>query len=125
LQRQMDRIKELGATLVAVSPQTIESSLETMERNQISFDILSDTGNKLARQLGIVFQLPTELRPIYASFGINPPSVNGDDSFELPLTATYLIDQNQKIRFAFVDADYTKRMEPEEIVVELSKINKR
>ncbi len=121
----MDRIKELGATLLAVSPQTTESSLQTMERNQISFDILSDTGNKLSRQFGIVFQLPIELRPIYASFGIDLPSVNEDDSFELPLTATYVIDRNQEIRFAFVDADYTRRMEPEEIVAELSKINKR
>ena len=123
MQLQMERIRELGASVLAVSPQTIESSLQTMERNQISFDVLSDSGNKLARQFGIVFQLPTELRPIYASFGINLPSVNGDDSFELPLTATYVIDQNQKIRFAFVDADYTKRMEPEEIVAALRKIS--
>ena len=120
----MERIRELGASVLAVSPQTIESSLQTMERNQISFDVLSDSGNKLARQFGIVFQLPAQLRPIYASFGINLPSVNGDDSFELPLTATYVIDQNQKIRFAFVDADYTKRMEPEDIVAVLSKIKK-
>jgi peroxiredoxin len=123
LQHQMERIRELGATVVAVSPQTTESSLQTMERNQLSFDVLSDSGNKLAGQFGIVFQLPTELRPIYAKFGINLPSVNGDDSFELPLTATYVIDQNQKIRFAFVDADYTKRMEPEEIVAALRKIS--
>ena len=123
MQRQMDRIKELGATLVAVSPQTIESSLQTMERNQISFDILSDTGNKLAWQFGIVFQLPIELRPIYASFGINLPLVNGDDSFELPLTATYIIDKNQIIRFAFVDTDYTRRMEPEEIVAVMQEMS--
>ena len=120
----MERIRELGATLVAVSPQTPDSSLSTMERNYLEFDVLSDSGNKLAREFGIVFQLPTELRPIYASFGIDLPSVNGDDSFELPLTATYVIDQDQKIRFAFVDADYTKRMEPAEIVAVLSEMKK-
>ena len=74
------------------------------------------SGNKLAREFGIVFQLPEELRPIYASYGLDLRSVNADATFELPLTATYVIDQDQKIRFAFVDADYTKRMEPEEIV---------
>lgn len=109
---------------MAVSPQTLNISLSTKERNHIGFEVLSDSGNKLARQFGIVFQLPAELRPIYASFGIDLPSVNGDDSFELPLTATYVIDQDQKIRFAFVDADYTKRMEPEEIVAVLSEMKK-
>jgi peroxiredoxin len=118
----MERIGELGATIVAVSPQTTESSLQTMERNQLSFDVLSDSGNKLARQFGIVFRLPSELRPIYAKFGIDLPSVDGDNSFELPLTATYVIDRNRKMRFAFVDADYTKRMEPEDIVAVLRKM---
>jgi peroxiredoxin len=120
----MERIRELGATIVAASPQAPESSLSTRERNQVGFEVLSDSGNNLARQFGIVFELPLELRPIYASFGIDLPSMNGDDTFELPLTATYVIDQNQKIRFAFVDADYTKRMEPEEIVAVLSEMKK-
>ena len=120
----MERIKELGATLVAVSPQTPDSSLSTMERNYLEFEVLSDVGNKLAREFGIVFQLPVELRPIYASYGLDLQSVNADDTFELPLTATYVIDRDRKIRFAFVDADYTTRMEPEEIVAVLSEMKK-
>ncbi len=118
----MERIGKLGGTIVAVSPQTPDNSLLTKERNHIGLVVLSDSGNRLARQFGIVFQLPMELRPIYASFGIDLPSVNGDDSFELPLTATYVIDRDQKIRFAFVDADYTKRMEPEEVLAVLSEM---
>ena len=101
----MERIKELGATLVAVSPQTPDNSLSTMERNYLEFEVLSDEGNKLAREFGIVFQLTEELRPIYASYGLDLQAVNADDKFELPLTATYVIGQDQKIRFAFVDAD--------------------
>ena len=124
MQLKMERIKELGATLVAVSPQTPDNSLSTMERNYLEFEVLSDVGNELAREFGIVFQLPVELRPIYASYGLDLRSVNADDTFELPLTATYVIDQDQKIRFAFVDADYTKRMEPGEIVAVLSEMNK-
>ena len=120
----MESIRELGATLVAVSPQTPDNSLSTMERNYLEFEVLSDVGNKLARQFGIVFQLPVELRPIYASYGLDLLSVNADDTYELPLTATYVIDRDRKIRFAFVDADYTKRMEPEEIVAVLSEMNK-
>ena len=124
MQLQMESIRELGATLVAVSPQTPDNSLSTMERNYLEFEVLSDVGNKLARQFGIVFQLPVELRPIYASYGLDLLSVNADDTYELPLTATYVIDRDRKIRFAFVDADYTKRMEPEEIVAVLSEMNK-
>jgi peroxiredoxin len=124
LQLQMERMRELGASLVAVSPQTPDSSLSTMERNYLEFEVLSDLGNRLAREFGIVFELPSELRPIYASYGLDLLSVNADDTFELPLTATYVIDRSRKIRFAFVDTDYTKRMEPEEIVTALSEMNK-
>jgi len=123
LQLELERFKELGATVVAVSPQTPNSSLSTTQINHLGFEVLSDAGNKVAQQFGIVFQLPAELRPIYASFGIDLPSANGDDTFGLPVTATYIIDKNRKIRFAFVDTDYTKRAEPEEIIEVLSRIS--
>jgi peroxiredoxin len=112
-------MRELGATLVAVSPETPDHSLSTAENNSLSFEVLSDTGNRVARQFGIVFQLPVDLRPIYAGFGIDLPAANGDDRFELPIPATYVIDTNRKIRMAFVDPDYTRRLDPEEIIATL------
>jgi peroxiredoxin len=60
-----------------------------------------------------------DLRPIYAGFGIDLPAANGDDRFELPIPATYVIDTNRKIRMAFVDPDYTRRLDPEEIIATL------
>ncbi|UCD87250.1 MAG: AhpC/TSA family protein, partial [Desulfobacterales bacterium] len=116
LQLKLPRIKELGASLVAVSPQTPDNSASTAERMKLTFEVLSDVGNRVARQFGIVFVLPEELRPRYTGFGIDIPAANGDETFELPIPATYVIDRDRKIRMAFVDADYTRRVDPEVVI---------
>jgi peroxiredoxin len=116
LQLELNRIKELGASLVAVSPETPDNALSTTEKNELAFEVLSDVGNRVARQFGIVFQLPLDLRPIYAGFGIDLLKSNDDETFELPIPATYTIGTDRKIRRAFVDTDYTKRLDPEEII---------
>jgi len=122
LQLELPRIKELGASLVAVSPQTPDNSVSTAERMKLTFEVLSDVGNRVARQFGIVYVLSEELRPIFAGFGIDIPAANGDDTFELPIPATYVIDRDRKIRMAFVDADYTKRVDPEVVISVLKEI---
>ena len=108
--------------MVAVSPQTPDNSVSTAERMTLTFEVLSDVGNRVARQFGIVFVLSEELRPIYANFGIDIPATNGDDTFELPIPATYVIDRDRKIRKAFVDADYTQRVDPEIVISVLEAI---
>ena len=116
MQLAVHRIKELGASLVAVSPETPDNALSTVEKNNLTFEVLSDMGNRVAREFGIVFRLPLELRPIYAGFGIDLSKANGDNTFELPIPATFIIGTDRKIRKAFVDSDYTKRLDPEEII---------
>ncbi len=116
MQLALFEIEALGAQLVTVSPELPDKSLSTAERNAVAFEVLSDAGNKVARDFGLVFSLAEKLRPIYASFGIDIPAYNGDDTFELPMPATYVIDADGTILHAFVDADYTKRLEPAEIV---------
>ena len=122
MQLIVSEIKSLGATLVAISPQVPEKSLATAEENKVSFEVLSDVGNKVARQFGLVFSLPERLRTLYKKFGADVAAANGDESYELPLAATYVIDVDGIIRYAFVDTDYTKRLEPEEVVRVLKKI---
>ncbi len=107
---------------MAVSPETPDNALSTTEKNELAFEVLSDVGNRVARQFGIVFQLPLDLRPIYAGFGIDLTKPNGDDTFELPIPATYIIGTDRKIRKAFVDTDYTKRLDPEEIIAVLKRM---
>ena len=116
MQLALPEIEALGAQLVTVSPELPDKSLSTAEKNALAFEVLSDVGNKVARDFGLVFSLAEELRPIYASFGIDIPAYNGDDTFELPMPATYVIDTDGTILHAFVDADYTSRLEPAEIV---------
>jgi peroxiredoxin len=116
-------IRDLGATLISISPNLLEKSAEFVAENPFSFDILSDEGNSVAREYGLVFTLAEELRPIYEQFGINIPELDGDDSYELPIPATYVVDADGLIIHAFVDADYTKRMEPNEVVDILKKHN--
>ena len=101
---------------MAISPQLPDKSFATAEENKLSFEVLSDVGNKVARQFGLVFALPERLRTIYKQFGADVAAANGDERYELPLAATYVIGKDGIIKYAFVDTDYTKRMEPEEIV---------
>ncbi|MEO1208223.1 MAG: peroxiredoxin-like family protein [Cyanobacteria bacterium J06638_20] len=116
LQNALASIQETGATLVAISPETPDNSLTTQEKNELVFPVLSDVDNQVARQFGLVFQLPTSLRPIYEGFGIDLAAYNGNDHFELPIPATYVVQSNGEIIYAFADVDYTKRAEPSEVV---------
>jgi len=116
LQGKFDEFKSLNAQLIAISPQTPDASLSTKEKNELQFEVLSDKENKIAKEYGLVFSLAEEIRPIYLSFGIDLLSSNEDNSYELPMPATYVIDKNKKIVFAFIDEDYTKRCEPQEII---------
>ncbi|WP_457668513.1 peroxiredoxin-like family protein [Thiolapillus sp.] len=119
LQKALPDIEQAGAVLLAVSPETPDHSLSTREKNELAFDILYDKGNLVANSYGLVFELPEVLRPIYDKLGIDIPGFNGDDSFEIPVPATYIISQEGEILYHFIDADYTKRSEPDEIVRQL------
>jgi len=122
LQEKLPEITDLGASLVAVSPEVPDKTLSTTEKNELSFEVLSDQGNRVARNFGLVFTLPDTLRPIYEKFGIDLAATNGDDSFELPVPATFVIDGKGVVRHAFVDADYTQRLDPVEVVAALREI---
>ena len=122
LQKWLPEIEQTGAKLVAVSPEVPDHSLSTREKNALSFDILYDQGNKVATTFGLVFELPEVLRPMYETLGIDVPGHNGDETFLLPMPATYIISQEGEILYDFFDADYTKRSEPAEIVKKLREI---
>jgi peroxiredoxin len=115
----LPQIHAAGARLIAVSAQTPDNSLTTAEKHALAFDVLSDAGNVLARTYGLVFKLPDVLRPYYDRIGVSLEVYNGDGSWELPMPATYVVDQAGIIRFAYVAADYTRRLEPRELLAEL------
>jgi peroxiredoxin len=124
LQMVLPQIQALGASLVAISPQTPDQSLSTAEKNALAFPVLSDTGSKVAKAFGIAFDLAEELRPIYTRFNHALPDVNGDDSWVLPIPATYVIDSDGRIALAFVDSDYRVRLEPAQVLSALTSLRR-
>lgn len=105
-----------GATLVAVSTELPDRAMDTQARHALEFDVLSDVGNRVSEAFGLTFELPQQLRPIYTKLGIDIPAFNGDDRFTLPVPATYVVDSDGIIRFHFVNVDYTRRLEPDDLL---------
>jgi len=122
LQASLDAIQSQGASLLAITPQTPDKSHGQIKEKALTFEILSDKHNTLARQFGLVFTLPEALRPVYADWGIDVPGHNGDDTFELPVPATYIVGQDMTIKYTFVNVDYTQRLEPDIIIEQLAAI---
>ena len=112
----LPEIKEESATLVAISPQTVKQSYFMRDQHKLRFPLLSDPGNHVARQFGLTYRVPDEQKSIYQRAFVNLPFVNGDDSWELPIPATYIIDRDGTVLYASANEDYTERPEPEEIV---------
>jgi len=121
LQEKLPEFELAGAQLVALTPELPDSSMSTSEKNELDFDVLSDIGNRVAREYGLVFKLTDDVADRYQK-GFNLHAYNGDETDELPLAATYVIDMNGKIRYAFLDVDYRNRAEPDDIIEVLNNL---
>lgn len=114
LQQELPNFKANGANLLALTPELPDKSLSTSDKHNLEFEVLSDLHNQVAKKYGIVFKLTDDVASIYnKSFDMN--SHNGDKSNELPLAATYIINKDGKIAYAFLDVDYRNRAEPSEL----------
>ncbi|MFD8767215.1 peroxiredoxin-like family protein [Streptomyces mirabilis] len=122
LQQHHDAITARGARLVAISPQIPDESLSLAEKHELTFDVLSDVGSDTAKQYGLAFDLPDDLAAVYERLGIDLDRANGGHTRTLPLPATYIIDRQGTIRWAFVNTDYTTRAEPADILAALDAI---
>ncbi len=121
LQKHLPAIKSAGASLVAITPELPDHTLTTVEKHALEFEVLSDHDNVVARAFGLVFEIPATLHDFYRSERVDLPATQGNESFELPVTGTFIADGNGIIRHAYVNVDFTKRQEPEEIVALLRK----
>ncbi len=118
-QLALPEITARGARLVAISPEVPDDSLTPSEIDALSFEVLSDPGNTVARKFGIVYQMDGPSRELYRDFGLDLASINGDDSWELPVPATFIINNQREIAFASADPDFRKRAEPADVVAAL------
>jgi len=112
LQKHLPDFEARGVQFVAISGEVPDQSLNTAEKNDLKFPVLSDVDLKLARQLGIVVKQPDDMRPVFEKFDIDLEKHNGSDTMDVPVPATFLVDQQGVLRKSFVDADYTTRLEP-------------
>jgi peroxiredoxin len=119
----MPRIRSLGASLVAVTPELPDHSLTMQQKEKLEFPVLSDLGNQVARRYRLVFVMPWKLRLLYRFGGhINLAHYNGDRSWTLPMPGTFLLDRDRTVRAAFVQADYTLRMETAAMLAALERL---
>jgi peroxiredoxin len=111
-----------GASLVAISPEKPDDSLSTAEKNALTFEVLSDVGQKVGRDFGLVYEFTDELKSVYQGFGLDIPARNGaPGEWALPVSATYVIDRDGTIIYAYTDADYRDRADPHDVLERLTR----
>jgi len=113
----LSHIQEAAATLVAISPQTVRQSFFMHDQHKLRFPLLSDAENTVARSFGLTYRVPASQEAVYRRAFVNLPFTNGDDSWELPIPATFVIDRDGTILWASANEDYTVRPEPVDIVL--------
>jgi peroxiredoxin len=120
LQVVLPKFRAAGAELIAISPQTAPNSRKSIRNNNLTFPILSDPENKVAAKFGLRFSLPDYLIELYKKMRNDLPAFNGDPSWTLPMPARFVVRSDGVIAYAEVNADYTQRPEPEELLSSLS-----
>jgi len=109
-------IEQAGGMLIAISPQTVKQSFFMHDQHKLRFPLLSDAGNHVARQFGLSYRVPDFQAAVYRRAFVNLPFTNGDESWELPIPATYILDRDGTVLYASANEDYTERPEPEDIL---------
>jgi len=115
----LPQIVGADASFVAISPQTVQQSFFMADQHKLRFPLLSDSRNAVARQFGLVNRVPEYQEAIYRRALINLPFINGEDSWELPIPATYILNREGIVVFASVNPNYMERPEPGEILQRL------
>ena len=124
-QRRLPEFPALGAELIALSPQNEKETAYNRDRDRLGFPMLTDVGNRIARQFGIAYEVCDEVRGLLESFGMDLSATNAGSSWTIPLPAVYLIAQDRRIAWAHVDPDYLHRAEPETVLAELERLRRR
>jgi len=119
----LPQLENFGARLVAISPQSPDQSLSTVEKAGLEFTVLSDPGSRLAQRIGIAFQEADEVLAAQRELGLDIAQVNAEGATMLPRPTVLIIDQNHTVRFVDVQPDFTVRTEVADIVATLSALS--
>ena len=116
LQAVWPRLRALGGSLVAISPQLAQYGRAVRRRGKLEFDVLTDLHLRVAEAFAVAFTLPPELKQLYAAFGNTLDKFHDEPAWRLPMPARYVVDEDGRIRAADVNPDYTVRPEPDDTV---------
>jgi len=118
----LPEITAAGASLVAISPEKPDDTVSTAEKNALTFEVLSDVGQKVGRAFGLVYEFTEELKSAYRGFNLDIPARNGTPGeWALPVSATYVIDRAGSIIYAYTDMDYRDRADPRDVLKVLTR----
>ena len=115
-QRELAKVDGAGATLVAISPNTPDESLALIDKQDLTYPVLSDAENAVAKQFNLVYEMEQSLVEYYSNHDRDIAGMNGSDVWELPVPATYVIDQDGTIRYAYVNLNHRERAEPTDVI---------
>ena len=119
-QEILPEIVAAGASLVAISPEKPDDTVSTAEKNALTFEVLSDVGQKVGRAFGLVYEFTEELKHAYHGFNLDIPARNDTpNEWALPVSATYVIDSDGSIVYAYMDVDYRDRADPRDVLAVL------
>jgi len=121
-QEHIAEFRQLGANLVAITPEKPDLTSVTSERKKLDFEILTDQDNTFAKKLGLVYGVTGELQALYKQWGIDLEKSQGNQEWQLPVPATYVVAKSGKIVYAFVNIDYTQRANPQDILQALKRL---
>lgn len=116
LNESLPEFRRLGAQLVAISPQKPDKSAEQLKKKGYPFTVLSDLDSSVMKAYRLYYELDPELVKVYKKFGLDMEDYNGPGRNVLPVPGTFVIDRTGIVRARHADTDYTKRMEPADIV---------
>lgn len=118
-QKHYKDIQKKGYQLIFLTPDSAKEIQKTIKKNGFSFPMYTDVENAVAKKFGIAFKLDKKVNELYKKFGIDLQRSQDNNNSELPMPGTYVIQKDGKISFAFADADYTKRVDPIELLKKL------
>lgn len=122
-QKVLPQIEAIGGRLIAVSPQSPDNTLTQQEKEDLQFQVLSDTNGLTAAAYNILYDVPDYIQDIFLNkFNLDLAEYNATNRWILPVTSTFMIDESGIVRSAYVEPDFMKRPDPEDILEQLRRL---
>lgn len=122
LQETFNTIRGLGAQVLMIGPETRENARKMSDKWGLQFPVICDSDGRAMDEFGLAYEIPGYMREDYGYIGF--PDLNPDTGWRLPVCATYIVDRMSVIRLRHLDVDYTRRMEPADVVTALRKLKR-